>query len=409
MIKNVFYEKDTEPYSIKRDLLIDDLLNKNKINVKSFTGHTLYDPSEIIKLNSNKPPTQYNTLIKLINKLPKVRECSKNPADLNIISFKEKNLLLKKMGYEGTTEIPKLDELVDKNGEKLKTVPTTNFKGGETEALRRLNLYLKDKAAVGKFEKPKTSPVAFDPPSTTTLSPYLKFGCLSIVKFYHDLNNILKSLSNFTQPPCSLLGQLYWREFFYCASFGFPNFHQMKGNPVCKQVNWNLQEMNTEGEEEAKNHLNSWTYGRTGYPWIDAIMIQLRQEGWVHHLARHCVACFLTRGDLYINWERGMEVFEELLLDADYALNAGNWLWLSGTSTFFTQYFRVYSPIAFPKKYDPNGNYIRKYIPLLKDFPKEFIYEPWKAPKSVQEKYKCIIGIDYPNRIVIHEVNISLN
>ena len=98
--------------------------------------------------------------------------------------------------------------------------------------------------------------------------------------------------------------------------------------------------------------------GRTGFPFIDAVMTQLRKEGWIHHLGRHAVACFLTRGDLWVSWEEGMKVFEEYLLDADWSLNAGNWMWLSA-SAFFHQYFRVYSPIAFGKKTDKNGDFIR--------------------------------------------------
>ena len=96
------------------------------------------------------------------------------------------------------------------------------------------------------------------------------------------------------------------------------------------------------------------------------------------------MACFLTRGDLWVSWEDGMEVFEELLLDADWSLNAANWMWLSA-SAFFHQYFRVYSPVAFGKKTDPTGQYIRKYLPKLAKFPTEYIYEPWKAPISVQK------------------------
>ena len=105
--------------------------------------------------------------------------------------------------------------------------------------------------------------------------------------------------------------------------------------------------------------------GHTGFPWIDAIMTQLREEGWIHHLARHAVACFLTRGDLWISWEEGMKVFEELLLDADWSVNAGTWMWLS-CSSFFQQFFHCYCPVKFGRKADPNGDYIRKYIPALK-------------------------------------------
>lgn len=96
-------------------------------------------------------------------------------------------------------------------------------------------------------------------------------------------------------------------------------------------------------------------------------------------------------------------MFEELLLDADWSLNAGNWQWLSA-SAFFQQYFRVYSPIAFGKKTDKNGDYIKKYLPMLKKFPAEYIYEPWKAPRSIQETAGCIVGKDYPRPIVEHEV-----
>jgi len=98
-----------------------------------------------------------------------------------------------------------------------------------------------------------------------------------------------------------------------------------------------------------------------------------------------------------------MKVFEELLLDADWSLNAGNWMWLSA-SAFFHQYFRVYSPIAFGKKTDSSGAYIRKYLPKLAKFPDKFIYEPWTAPMATQRAAGCIIGTDYPRPIVDHAV-----
>lgn len=130
-------------------------------------------------------------------------------------------------------------------------------------------------------------------------------------------------------------------------------------------------------------------------------MTQLREEGWIHHLARHAVACFLTRGDLWISWEEGMKVFEELLLDADWSVNAGMWMWLS-CSSFFQQFFHCYCPVRFGRKADPNGDYIRKYLPVLKNYPIKYIHEPWVAPESVQKMAKCIIGKDYPVPMVSH-------
>ncbi|CAM9296325.1 unnamed protein product, partial [Phaeothamnion confervicola] len=166
----------------------------------------------------------------------------------------------------------------------------------------------------------------------------------------------------------------------------------MEGNPICRQIPW----------RDDPELLAAWEEGRTGYPFIDAIQTQLRTEGWIHHLARHASACFLTRGDLWQSWEAGAAVFDRLLLDADWSLNSANWMWLS-CSAFFYQFFRVYSPVAFGKKTDPKGTYIRRYLPQLAKYPDKYIYEPWTAPLSVQRGAKCVIGRDYPAPVVDHK------
>jgi len=137
-------------------------------------------------------------------------------------------------------------------------------------------------------------------------------------------------------------------------------------------------------------------------------MTQLREEGWIHHLARHAVACFLTRGDLWVSWEEGLKVFDELLLDADWSVNAGTWLWLS-CSSFFQQFFHCYCPVRFGRKADANGDFIRKYLPALKNFPTRYIHEPWTAPEAVQKSAKCIIGQDYPKPMCNHAYVSKLN
>jgi len=106
---------------------------------------------------------------------------------------------------------------------------------------------------------------------------------------------------------------------------------------------------------------------------------------------------------LWQSWEKGAEYFEEVLIDADWSINNFNWQWLSCTAHFY-QYFRCYSPVAFGKKTDKNGDYIRKWLPQFKDFPTSYIYEPWKAPLSVQQKAGVIIGKDYPEPIVDHQI-----
>lgn len=122
-------------------------------------------------------------------------------------------------------------------------------------------------------------------------------------------------------------------------------------------------------------------------------MRQLRTEGWIHHLGRHAVACFLTRGGCYVDWERGAEVFEEWLIDHETACNAGNWQWLSCTA-FYAQYYRCYSPIAFPKKWDKGGAFVKRYVPELQKYGEKYIYEPWKAPLVDQKLWDCLIKGD---------------
>ncbi|CAH0754015.1 unnamed protein product [Bemisia tabaci] len=378
-VKLLTFESDIEPYACKRDSSVMSIAKKFGVKVLQSVSHTLYNPEIIIKKNLGKAPLTYQKFTTVVDSIglppkpvdaPNALPKEAQPEDLAAAKY----------------NVPTLAEF----GLDVKSLHPTKFPGGETEGLARLAEKLSDKAWVCKFEKPNTSPNSLEP-STTVLSPYLKFGCVSARLFYYKVKDVISKAPH-SKPPTSLIGQLFWREFYYTVASVTPNFHKMEGNPVCCQVPW----------DSNSEHLDAWAFGRTGYPFIDAIMRQLRQEGWIHHLARHAVACFLTRGDLWISWEEGQGVFEELLLDADWALNAGNWMWLSA-SAFFHQFFRVYSPVAFGKKTDKFGDYIKKYVPELGKYPSEYIYEPWNAPKSLQERAGCVIGVDYPKRIVIHE------
>ncbi|CAN0906941.1 (6-4)DNA photolyase [Linum grandiflorum] len=390
------FEYETDPYYQQLDTRLKDHASAAAIEVFSPVSHTLFNPADIIQRNGGRPPLSYQSFLKLAGE----PSWASSPLLAEIAS-------LPSVGDDfGSTEIidiPTLEDLGYVDAEMGEVPP---FKGGETEGLKRLReaisneftaLYVQQdfltlQKWVATFEKPKGDPSAFLRPATTTLSPYLKFGCLSSRYFYQCIQDVYMRNKKHTSPPVSLLGQLLWRDFFYTVAFATPNFDQMKGNKICKQIPW------SDNEEL----LTAWREAKTGYPWIDAIMVQLHKWGWIHHLARHCVACFLTRGDLFVHWEKGRDVFERLLIDSDWAINNGNWMWLS-CSSFFYQYNRIYSPISFGKKYDPNGNYIRHFLPILKDMPKEYIYEPWTAPLSVQTKAKCIIGKDYPKPVVSHD------
>ncbi|KAL0994616.1 hypothetical protein UPYG_G00124920 [Umbra pygmaea] len=382
-VTRLTYEYDTEPFSLQRDKEVGRLAKEFGVEVIYKVSHTLYNIERVIEENNGKPPLTFNRLQTLIKRIgpPKRPIPAPNCEDMKDIKTVSPEEQQENYG------IPTLKQL----GLDPECLFAELFPGGESEALRRLDQYMERKEWVCGFEKPLTSPNSLQP-STTVLSPYMTFGCLSARTFWWKLTDVCQGRKH-SQPPVSLHGQLLWREFYYTAGMGIAHFNKMEGNSVCTQVDW----------DSNPEFLAAWTEARTGFPFIDAIMTQLRQEGWIHHLARHAVACFLTRGDLWISWEEGQKVFEELLLDADWSLNAGNWLWLSA-SAFFHQYFRVYSPIAFGKKTDKNGDYIKRYLPLLKKFPAEYIYEPWKAPRSVQEAAGCIVGKDYPRPIVEHDV-----
>jgi len=378
-VTKITFEYDSEPYAKTRDEEIQKMAKDKGVEVVVCVSHTLFNLEKIVDHNGGKPPLTYQrfqTVLAGLGTPPKARQA---PTEIKASTPQRPQEFdvpcsLKAMGV---SETPPADSV---------------FPGGESEALKRLDTVLKRTSWVANFEKPQTSPNSLEP-STTVLSPYLKFGCLSPRLFWHRLHDTLAQFKGKkSQPPTSLVGQLLWREFYYCAAAFTPNFDKMEGNPICTQIDW----------DDNPEFLNAWKEARTGYPFVDAIMTQLRTQGWIHHLARHMVACFLTRGDLWISWERGQEVFEELLLDADWALNAGNWMWLSA-SAFFHQFFRVYSPVAFGKKTDKSGDYIRHWLPKLKKYPDKYIYEPWTAPLSVQQATGCIIGKDYPKPIVNHE------
>lgn len=396
-INYLSFEEDSEPYAKVRDEFILSHCKSNGIEVASSKSHTLYDLDLLYRRNNHNVCLTYSSFTNLLDKVG-VPECSAPNISKPFPNLKEESLLDPSNFSLPTLEGDCCLTEVEKQSFDEKLVL---FPGGETNALIRLESHLKNVKWICTFEKPETKPNSILP-STTVLSPYLKFGCLSVKVFREKLLETYskghKRAENWGIRQVTLEGQLIWREFYYFVAAFTENFDKIEGNKICRQIDW----------DENDELLEAWRYGKTGYPFIDAIMNQLRREGWIHHLARHAVACFLTRGDLYQSWVKGARVFEYYLLDADWSLNNGNWMWLSA-SAFFHQYFRVYSPVAFGKKTDPDGDYIRKYVPVLKDFPAKYIYEPWTAPLSIQQQSHCIVGEDYPKPIVDHATVSKLN
>uniref|UniRef100_A0A8P4KEY0 Cryptochrome circadian regulator 2 n=1 Tax=Dicentrarchus labrax TaxID=13489 RepID=A0A8P4KEY0_DICLA len=388
-VTRLTFEYDPEPYGKERDGAIIKMAQEFGVETVVRNSHTLYNLDRIIEMNNNSPPLTFKRFQTIVSRL----ELPRRP--LPPITQQQMDKCRTKIAdnHDQLYSIPSLEEL----GFRTEGLPPAIWQGGESEALDRLNKHLDKKVWVANFEHPRVNTCSLYA-SPTGLSPFLRFGCLSCRVLYYNLRELYMKLRKRCSPPLSLFGQLLWREFFYTAATNNPNFDRMDGNPICVQIPW----------DQNPEALAKWAEGRTGFPWIDAIMTQLRQEGWIHHLARHAVACFLTRGDLWISWESGMKVFEELLLDADWSVNAGSWMWLS-CSAFFQQFFHCYCPVGFGRRTDPSGDYIRRYIPILKDYPNRYIYEPWNAPESVQKSANCVVGVDYPKPMINHAEGSRLN
>ncbi|KAF2249461.1 Cryptochrome/photolyase FAD-binding domain-containing protein [Trematosphaeria pertusa] len=420
-ITHLVFEKDTDAYARERDDKVMELAKEAGVEVVVKTGRTLYDPDELVKHNKGKPTmsiSQVQAAGAKIGHIPRPIPAPKSlpdpgktelsfdqekPAsdlDFNAIrrnaDEKSYNALA---GPNGDFAVPTMEELGLKEA-------TTPHRGGETIALKMLDEIAANEDYTATFEKPKTAPTAFEPQATTLLSPHLHFGSLSSREFYWRAQDIVSTYAGkASHPPTSLTGQLLFRDMYFGAQAALGHaFAQTYNNPHCRFIPWHLPSSIdpktglTTGtylvdSAAAEIFFQRWKEGRTGFPWIDALMRQLRQEGWIHHLGRHAVACFLTRGGCYVDWERGAAVFEEWLIDHEAACNVGNWQWLSCTA-FFAQFYRCYSPVAFPRKWDKEGAFVRRYVPELERFDARFVYEPWRAPVADQKRWGCLIKGD---------------
>ncbi|KAL6240750.1 hypothetical protein RBB50_012314 [Rhinocladiella similis] len=445
------FERDTDAYARMRDAEVTRIAEEAGVKVVSVSGRTLFDSDELVRANGGRPTMSMSQVVKAAEKLgggeparpldaptrlpdpldaadmdlSEVEKEMEGDVDEQKPSFagagrgdfnavqrtlgggKHTQYSVGLMGPDRSFSVPTLEEM----GIDPADV-TTPHVGGEKAGLAVLKKYIDDEDYVGTFEKPATAPTDFEPQATTLLSPHMHFGSVSVRKFWWDVQGVLekrrKEKKHNSSEPVNLPGQLLFRDMYFAAhaKIGVA-FRQAVGNPVARFIPWHLQSkyaVNEQGEyqsegtylvddPQAEEYFRRWKEGRTGFPWIDALMRQLKQEGWIHHLGRHAVACFLTRGGCYVSWERGAEVFEEWLIDHEIACNAGNWMWLSCTA-FFSQFYRCYSPVSFPKKWDPEGHFVRRYVPELAQFDKKYIYEPHKAPIADQKKWGCLVRGD---------------
>jgi deoxyribodipyrimidine photo-lyase len=272
------------------------------------------------------------------------------------------------------------------------------FPPGEAEARRRLVTFVEgdDDAATARtadIYHYSESRDRMDPDATSRLSPYLRFGMLSARQA------VVSALGARDTAPHgrartgaeTWLNELIWREFYMSILAHFPHVLEHSFRANLRSIAW----------EDDPTAFAAWCQGRTGYPVVDAAMRQLVETGWMHNRARMIVASFLVK-DLLIDWRRGERFFMQHLVDGDPAANNGGWQWTAGTGTDAAPYFRIFNPILQGKRHDPEGAYVRRWLPELKRVPERYIHEPWKMALDMQQEANCIVGQDYPAPIMDH-------
>lgn len=348
----IYAEEDYTPYARKRDKQIAD-----ELLLELFAGQTVHHP-EFVKKKDGTPYTVYTPYSKAWRSLLT-------------------NIVL--------TPAPKhINTPPDIFSEPIPDFESNSlFPAGEHEALRRLKDFTTETMESTEENLLKTSVNAvpsvveslspihhydinrdrMDLDGTSSLSPYLRFGMISLRQAVHAARGIENSVGAYTW-----LNELIWREFYIQILYHFPHVAKGAFNPAFANIEWR----NDESEFVA------WKEGRTGIPIVDAGMRQLNQTGWMHNRARMIVASFLVK-DLLIDWRWGEKYFMENLLDGDLAANNGGWQWTAGTGTDAAPYFRIFNPVLQSQKFDPNGDYIRKWVPELRGLSAKEIHEPWKT------------------------------
>ncbi len=235
--------------------------------------------------------------------------------------------------------------------------------GGADAARRRLRHFLN--SAAGRYHEDRDRP---DLDGTSRLSPYLRFGAISVRQCFGQAEEAAIAEPAFRQGIEKWLDELIWREFYSAILEEHPRVLRENYNRKTDAVVWN----------EDPEGFESWCEGRTGYPIVDAGMRQLLSTGWMHNRVRMIVASFLTK-DLLIDWRQGERFFFEHLVDGDPASNNGGWQWAASTGTDAQPYFRIFNPALQGKRWDPQGRYVRRWIPELRDMGDSQIHEPWKS------------------------------
>ena len=361
---SIYWNKVYEPDYLKFDNYLSKNLERKSIKFKIFKGNALNEIDEVKKADGTPfrvftPFWRYAEKYyfeKIPQKFKAVQKC-KNKISFFKNSIDEKKILPKKNWF--------------KKFEKI-WIPS------EESASKQLQDFIKTK--LKNYSDGRNFP---NITGTSKLSPFIKFGHIHVETIWDECaKQKIKGIGK-----SKYLAEIGWREFNHSLINYFP--HMLKSNYSKKfdKFPW----------EKNSKFLSAWKKGLTGYPIVDAGMRELYTSGWMHNRVRMIVGSFLVK-HLLIDWKEGEKHFKNCLLDYSAANNVAGWQWVAGCGADAAPYFRIFNPILQGEKFDKDGQYVRKWVPELKNLPNKFIHKPWEASL---EKFK--LGKDYPFPIVRHE------
>ncbi len=367
----VVWNRRYEPAIRARDSQIKDALKAGGIHAESFNGALLNEPWTIA--NQQGRPFQVFT--------PYWRHCMLKtdppppipaPASLPACRHGIESLPLESLGL--TPRIP------------WDTGFRTAWDPGEQGAARLL-----DRFAEAPFDQYREQRDRPDLSGTSRLSPHLHFGEITPRQIWHALRARMEPARNPAWKASQYITEIGWREFSHHLLFHFPHTPLEPLRPAWAAFPWRTDPV----------QLRAWQRGRTGYPIVDAGMRELWSTGWMHNRVRMIVASFLVK-DLVVSWQEGAKWFWDTLVDADLAQNTMGWQWSGGCGADAAPYFRIFNPVSQGEKFDPEGRYVRRWVPELTALPDTVIHQPWTASPGILRTAGVTLGVHYPHPIVDH-------
>ena len=368
-ISNIFWSRCYEPWRIKRDKKIKKYFSDQNVNVNTFNGSLLWEPWNIAK----KDGTPYKVFTPYYRKgclnSDKPRMPLPVPNLSNLISIDNHDLKIEDL------------ELMPKHNWYNKMISL--WSPGEEGAHGKIEEFISN--GLNNYKEGRNFP---SNQNVSQLSPHLHFGEVSPNQVWYRAKTkegklgIKKDLDHF-------LSELGWREFSFNLLYHFPFLPKENLQKKFDNFPW----------DNDKDKLKKWQKGLTGYPIVDAGMQELWQTGYMHNRLRMVVGSFLVK-NLLLHWHHGERWFWDCLIDADLASNSAGWQWIAGSGADAAPYFRIFNPITQGQKFDPDGKYTRKYLPVLNDMPDKFLFNPWEAPEDVLRSAGVKLGENYPLPIV---------